>query len=557
MVLLNASTMRVRPTLYFFDQDGTGIAAESVVEISSSLEVRRDGGLRVRSALPPLGELTISTNGRGDVVVGSVRVISDGPIGGVLRFSLPGAGVAGVGASEPVADALFPARRQTGGINTGVALRNLGAGAITVSCYLMRGGSVLEDAEIPLEADGQTARFINEIFPGAGTSDFVGSVRCTAPDGGRFAGIALEMDFDNGIFTTLPVVPVKGGGRPGVSRMTPTVSLSASPTSIQQGQHSTLRWSSTNATSATITPGIGTVSTSGSRRVSPTQTTTYRITARGSDGQTASASATVTVEPVGTAGFRDDFDSTASLSNWELSNAIAEIDNGVLELTNSSTSNSARASRTLGSALTSWTLRARVGRADTNYTSPGIIFRTGHSRYSTYRFEIGSVLGENSNFRFYVYDRERQSWNPKLGEGLSNTINDREDEFTEITITVKEDGTFRISAGGTQILGGKLPSGFPVKIQQIELWRLFNEFTTGTVLFDWIEIDGTVAGSDPPDDGENQTCKKGSVIEPGGKCDVVDTSGAKIGTFEVSSSGRGVCVSAARFARATVSTIEM
>ena len=236
VVLLSVATTPIGPTLYFFDQDGNEIVADSVVETSNSLEVRGDGGLRVREALPPLGELTISTHGRGDTVVGSVRVISDGPIGGVLRFSLPGAGVAGVGASEPVADALFPARRQAGGINTGVALRNLNMEEMTVSCYLMRGGSVLEDADIRLAADGQTARFINEIFPGTNTSDFVGSVRCIAPDGGRVAGIALEMDFNNGIFTTLPVVPVKGGTRPDVSQMTPAARLSASPTSIQRGQ---------------------------------------------------------------------------------------------------------------------------------------------------------------------------------------------------------------------------------------------------------------------------------------------------------------------------------
>ena len=236
VVLLSVATTPIGPTLYFFDQDGNEIVADSVVETSNSLEVRGDGGLRVREALPPLGELTISTHGRGDVVVGSVRVISDGPVAGVLRFSLPGAGVAGVGASEPVADALFPARRQAGGINTGVALRNLNTEEMTVSCYLMRGGSVLEDADIRLAADGQTARFINEIFPGTNTSDFVGSVRCIAPDGGRVAGIALEMDFNNGIFTTLPVVPVKGGTRPDVSQMTPAARLSASPTSIQRGQ---------------------------------------------------------------------------------------------------------------------------------------------------------------------------------------------------------------------------------------------------------------------------------------------------------------------------------
>ena len=81
---------------------------------------------------------------------------------------------------------------------------------------------MLEHVDIPLEAGGQTARFIHEIFSGTDTSDFAGSVRCLAPGGGRFAGVALEMDFDNGIFTTLPVVPVKGGIPPETPQMRPT-----------------------------------------------------------------------------------------------------------------------------------------------------------------------------------------------------------------------------------------------------------------------------------------------------------------------------------------------
>ena len=47
-----------------------------------------------------------------------------------------------------------------------------------------------------------------------------------------------------------------------------------------------------------ITPGIGEVPTSGTRRVSPTRTTTYRITVRGADGQTATESVTVSVVAV-------------------------------------------------------------------------------------------------------------------------------------------------------------------------------------------------------------------------------------------------------------------
>ena len=78
-----------------------------------------------------------------------------------------------------------------------------------VSCQLMSGGIVLEEAEIPLEANGQEARYIEELFPRTDTSDFVGSVRCTVPPGeAMFTGVAVELDAGNRIFTTLPVVPV-------------------------------------------------------------------------------------------------------------------------------------------------------------------------------------------------------------------------------------------------------------------------------------------------------------------------------------------------------------
>ena len=206
LVFVNVATHPIRPVLYFYDKEGNPIAAESVVDVTGDLEVQGDGGLTVQTAIKPLRELTISTHGQGEVVTGSVKVLSDGPIGGVLRFNLPGIGVAGVGASPPVRDALFPARRQAGGISTAVAIHNLGEEAMVVSCRLMKGGAVLEKVEIPLEANGQDARFIEEVFTRTDTSDFVGSVRCTGPD--LFTGVAVELDADRHIFTTLPVVPV-------------------------------------------------------------------------------------------------------------------------------------------------------------------------------------------------------------------------------------------------------------------------------------------------------------------------------------------------------------
>ena len=207
MMLVSVAAQPIQPAIYFYDQRGNLIDPELVVDPTGDLEVTENGALTIRTEMDPLGELTISTHGRGEVVSGSVTVVSDGPIGGVLRFGLPGIGVAGVGASQPVRDAIFPARRQAGGISTAAAIHNPGEEAMVVSCQLMQEAGVLEEVEIPLAANGQDARFIEEMFTATDTSDFVGLVRCTTP--GLFTGIAVELDAVNRIFTTLPVVPVQ------------------------------------------------------------------------------------------------------------------------------------------------------------------------------------------------------------------------------------------------------------------------------------------------------------------------------------------------------------
>lgn len=78
----------------------------------------------------------------------------------------------------------------------------------------------------------------------------------------------------------------------------PTISasLSASPTTINQGASTTLTWSTSNATSASINNGVGSVTpvAGGSVSVSPSTTTTYTLTATGPGGS-ATAPATVTV----------------------------------------------------------------------------------------------------------------------------------------------------------------------------------------------------------------------------------------------------------------------
>jgi uncharacterized protein (UPF0333 family) len=79
---------------------------------------------------------------------------------------------------------------------------------------------------------------------------------------------------------------------------TPQTSLLAcyaSPTNIMLGESSTLNYQSVNATSVSISPGVGSVGLSGSVAVSPTQTTTYTVTATGANNQTSSCSIAVQV----------------------------------------------------------------------------------------------------------------------------------------------------------------------------------------------------------------------------------------------------------------------
>ncbi len=74
----------------------------------------------------------------------------------------------------------------------------------------------------------------------------------------------------------------------------PTVTLQASPATLNKGDSSTLSWNSTDATQLSIAPEVGAVTAQGSTKVTPSDSTTYTITASGPGGS-ANATATVTV----------------------------------------------------------------------------------------------------------------------------------------------------------------------------------------------------------------------------------------------------------------------
>jgi peptidoglycan-associated lipoprotein len=77
----------------------------------------------------------------------------------------------------------------------------------------------------------------------------------------------------------------------------PTASIAVNPASIEAGQSASLSWQTSNATDVSI-DGIGAVQASGSQSVSPTESTTYHLVAKGAGGsQEATARLTVTQPP--------------------------------------------------------------------------------------------------------------------------------------------------------------------------------------------------------------------------------------------------------------------
>ena len=79
-----------------------------------------------------------------------------------------------------------------------------------------------------------------------------------------------------------------------------TATLSANPTSIERGQSTTLSWNTENADDVTLDGQK--VDPNGSQSASPTQSTTYRLIAKGPGGtQEATSRVTVSAAPTATA----------------------------------------------------------------------------------------------------------------------------------------------------------------------------------------------------------------------------------------------------------------
>jgi RHS repeat-associated protein len=111
------------------------------------------------------------------------------------------------------------------------------------------------------------------IEPGIGSVGVNGSVQVSPTETTIYTITATGLGG-----TAMPSVTVT------VTCLPPTVSISAIPETILPGESATLTWSSANADTCVIEPGIGAVAVNGSIQISPTETTIFTITATGLGG---------------------------------------------------------------------------------------------------------------------------------------------------------------------------------------------------------------------------------------------------------------------------------
>jgi hypothetical protein len=118
----------------------------------------------------------------------------------------------------------------------------------------------------------------------------------------------------------------------------PSCTLMANPTSVQRGGSTILSWSTTNAVSASLSHGIGSVSLNGSSAVQNIQSSaTYVLTVVGQNGQTITCDAGVTVTEIPnppscalTANPNSVQYGGSSTLTWTSQNAVsAMLDNGI------------------------------------------------------------------------------------------------------------------------------------------------------------------------------------------------------------------------------------
>ena len=226
-------------------------------------------------------------------------------------------------------------------------------------------------------------------------------------------------------------------------------------------------------------------------------TATVTVTARDPGGLMGTQSFGVTVRGGGGggAGFRDDFDSSASLGDWEIRNGSAAVANGILRLTRTSSTSLGVAERRLEAPLTDWTIRARLGGSDGDDGLVGVWWRTGNAGYPSAALTLGTF--QTANYVVWIFDAAQSEWITfQELNGNSRAVRTGTSEFTNVAVDFK-DGTLVVSAGDTELINLTLPADNPFRpvFASVQSIRLVSEDARGsTASFDWVEVTGDGGG---------------------------------------------------------------
>ncbi|WP_420616083.1 Ig-like domain-containing protein [Candidatus Palauibacter sp.] len=240
--------------------------------------------------------------------------------------------------------------------------------------------------------------------------------------------------------------------------------------------------------SAATSNALATASVSGSRvTVIGVADGTATVTVTASDPGRLTASQTIAITVAASTGFRDDFDSIASLDDWGISDADATVADGLLRLTPTTDDRLGIAWRPLEPALTEWTIRARMGRG----TGEGwvrVYWLTGDDSYPVLGFSLGPA-GDH-NFRFLFFDAEEGGWFFTSDvAGNSDAVRDEPGDFTNLTLGHDGAEVF-VEAGDTELLRFTPAAAFRPALQNVtEVWLAGTE-NGSAVHFDWVHVAG-------------------------------------------------------------------
>ncbi len=207
LVVFNPSGSTATGSISFRDSGGNPLDSDSVLTAIPGVRGPQNGAASF--TLEPLSSTTISTPGIGSLITGSATVSADAPVACMMRFHLPGVGMAGLGPSRAYGRVMVPVRRLTN-LSTAVAIQNLSRAEVRVSLTLKDSRkSKLGDVEacLTLPPQGQVARFIQELLEYV-EGGFHGTLLIEAEEGAKVAVTALEIGSEPGQFTSLPLSAV-------------------------------------------------------------------------------------------------------------------------------------------------------------------------------------------------------------------------------------------------------------------------------------------------------------------------------------------------------------